>query len=152
MPTSYQAEQLIRANDLKLSDLTVDCELDIAFDGADEVDDQLVLIKGGGACQTQEKIVASAAKELYIIADYRKNSKQLGDQWSKGVPIEVIKMAHVLVKKKIEARFGGIANLRMAVNKAGPVVTDNGNVSLRNVSNRYFTFYVVRDRLVIYGR
>lgn len=46
-------------------------QLDIAIDGADEVDASLNLIKGGGACQTQEKAVAVAATNLYIIADYR---------------------------------------------------------------------------------
>lgn len=80
VPTSFQATQLIREHGLRLSDLVVHNELDIAIDGADEVDADLVLIKGGGACLLQEKIVASAAKEFIVIADYRKNSSQLGDQ------------------------------------------------------------------------
>ena len=52
--------------------------LDVCFDGADEVDEHLTLIKGGGACLTQEKIVAFTAAELIIVADYRKNSVKLG--------------------------------------------------------------------------
>eukprot|EP00066_Takifugu_rubripes_P026865 XP_011616131.1 PREDICTED: ribose-5-phosphate isomerase [Takifugu rubripes] len=64
------------------------------------------------------------------IADYRKDSKALGQQWKKGVPIEVIPMAHVPVGRTIVRRFGGVANLRMAVSKAGPVVTDNCNFIL----------------------
>ena len=46
-------------------------QLDIAIDGADEVDSSLNLIKGGGACQTQEKAIAGAAAEFYVIADFR---------------------------------------------------------------------------------
>ncbi len=122
-----KAKQLIREYNLKLSDLEESPELDVAFDGADEVDSKLVLIKGGGGCLTQEKIVASAAKNLIIIADFTKNSKRLGQNWTKGVPIEVIPMSHIIVKKKIEKLFGGVAELRMAKAKAGPVVTDNGN-------------------------
>lgn len=54
-------------------------QLDVCFDGADEVDENLVLIKGGGGCLTQEKIVAFTASELVIVADYRKNSIKLGN-------------------------------------------------------------------------
>jgi ribose 5-phosphate isomerase A len=130
VPTSFQAKQLIRENGLKLVDLEEYPELDVAIDGADEVDSNLVLIKGGGGCLTQEKIVASSAKELIVVADYRKNSSHLGQKWTQGVPIEVIPMAWVCVQKKMESLFGGKAVLRMAKAKAGPVVTDNGNFIL----------------------
>ena len=56
-----------------------------------------------------------------VIADYRKNSKTLGEQWKKGVPLEVIPEAYVPVSRKIE-QMGGKPKLRMGVNKAGPVV------------------------------
>lgn len=99
-------------------------------------------------CLTQEKIVAGCAKHFIVIADYRfvrkllerigamlmklnvswylltpcspprKDSKALGQQWKKGVPIEVIPMAYVPVSRTIARRFGGEANLRMAVSKA----------------------------------
>ncbi|MED6256796.1 hypothetical protein ATANTOWER_024295 [Ataeniobius toweri] len=104
--------------------------LDVAIDGADEVDAELTLIKGGGGCLTQEKIVASCSKYFVVIADYRKDSKALGQQWKKGIPIEVIPMAYVPVSRMIAKRFGGEVNLRMAISKAGPVVTDNGNFIL----------------------
>uniref|UniRef100_A0A8B9KW48 ribose-5-phosphate isomerase n=1 Tax=Astyanax mexicanus TaxID=7994 RepID=A0A8B9KW48_ASTMX len=104
--------------------------LDVAIDGADEVDASLTLIKGGGGCLTQEKIVAGCAKHFVVIADYRKDSKALGQQWKKGVPVEVIPMAYVPVSRTIARRFGGEAVLRMAVSKAGPVVTDNSNFIL----------------------
>ncbi|XP_069488309.1 ribose-5-phosphate isomerase [Ambystoma mexicanum] len=130
VPTSFQARQLILQNGLVLSDLDRNPELDVAIDGADEVDSDLNLIKGGGGCLTQEKIVAGCAKTFIVIADYRKDSKNFGDQWKKGVPIEVIPMAYVPVAKALASKFGGVADLRMAVSKAGPVVTDNGNFLL----------------------
>ncbi|XP_069779641.1 ribose-5-phosphate isomerase isoform X2 [Narcine bancroftii] len=139
VPSSFQARQLILQHDLPLSDLDRHPELDLAIDGADEVDCDLNLIKGGGGCLTQEKIIASCAKKLIVIADYRKDSKHLGEKWKKGVPIEVIPMACMPVRRKIVAKYGGNVELRMAVSKAGPVVTDNGNFILDwkfdNVSN-----------------
>ncbi|KAJ7313371.1 hypothetical protein JRQ81_004674 [Phrynocephalus forsythii] len=130
IPTSFQARQLILQNGLTLSDLDRHPELNVAIDGADEVDMDLNLIKGGGGCLTQEKIVAGYAKSFIVIADYRKKSKSLGEHWKKGIPIEVIPMAYVPITRAVTTRFGGVAELRMAVNKAGPVVTDNGNFLL----------------------
>ena len=54
--------------------------IDVAFDGADEIDTSLNCIKGGGACHLQEKLVASNAKLFYLVADHRKDSKVLGTQ------------------------------------------------------------------------
>ncbi|XP_063156460.1 ribose-5-phosphate isomerase isoform X2 [Candoia aspera] len=107
IPTSFQARQLILQNGLTLSDLDRHPELNVAIDGADEVDSDLSLIKGGG-----------------------KKSKNLGEQWKKGIPIEVIPMAYVPITRLLAKKFGGFTELRMAVNKAGPVVTDNGNFLL----------------------
>ncbi|KAB0360834.1 hypothetical protein FD754_004990, partial [Muntiacus muntjak] len=115
--------------DLQL-ELNLHPEIDLAIDGADEVDADLNLIKGGGGCLTQEKIVAGNASRFIVIADFRKDSKNLGDQWHKGIPIEVIPMAYVPVSRTVTQKFGGAIELRMAVNKAGPVVTDNGNFIL----------------------
>ncbi|XP_077419806.1 ribose-5-phosphate isomerase [Vanacampus margaritifer] len=130
VPTSFQARQLILQHGLMLSDLDRHPELDVAIDGADEVDADLTLIKGGGGCLTQEKIVASCARHFVVIADFRKDSKAIGQQWRKGVPIEVVPMAHVPVSRRIVQLFGGEVNLRMGVSKAGPVVTDNSNFIL----------------------
>ncbi|XP_070261943.1 ribose-5-phosphate isomerase [Myotis yumanensis] len=130
VPTSFQARQLILQYGLTLSDLDRHPEIDLAIDGADEVDADLNLIKGGGGCLTQEKIVAGYASRFIVIADFRKDSKNLGDQWHKGIPIEVIPMAYVPVSRAVTQKFGGVVELRMAVNKAGPVVTDNGNFIL----------------------
>ncbi|XP_033252292.1 ribose-5-phosphate isomerase-like [Drosophila miranda] len=104
--------------------------IDVAIDGADEVDSNMVLIKGGGGCLLQEKVVASCAKKFIVVADYTKKSLHLGEQWCKGVPIEVAPMAQVPIKLQIEAMFGGEVVLRMAKVKAGPIITDNGNFLL----------------------
>uniref|UniRef100_A0A1B6C7U5 Ribose-5-phosphate isomerase n=2 Tax=Clastoptera arizonana TaxID=38151 RepID=A0A1B6C7U5_9HEMI len=130
IPTSFQARQLIIENKLQLGDLETHSELDVTIDGADEVNSDLILIKGGGGCLTQEKIVASCAKKFIVIADYTKNSKSLGENYKKGIPVEVLPLAYNPVGKKIQTLYGGQANLRMAKMKAGPVVTDNGNFIL----------------------
>lgn len=130
VPTSFQARQLIVENNLNLGDLDRQPVLDVAIDGADEVDKDMVLIKGGGGCLLQEKIVASCAEKLIIIADYTKNSQKLGEQYKKGIPIEVVPMAYVPIREKVQKMFGGELQLRMAVAKAGPCVTDNGNFIL----------------------
>ncbi|KAL9538642.1 hypothetical protein MBANPS3_010778 [Mucor bainieri] len=130
VPTSFQSKLLILDNGLKLGSVEQNDVIDVTIDGADEVDDQLNAIKGGGACQFQEKLVAEAAKKFIIVADFRKESKRLGTQWRQGVPIEVVPLCYRTVMKKIEHGLSikpKQVNLRMAVKKAGPVVTDNGN-------------------------
>jgi ribose 5-phosphate isomerase A len=126
IPSSFQATQLIVSNGLTLGSLDQYPEVDITFDGADEIDDDLNLIKGGGGCQVQEKILAYNSKRVIIIADFNKDSKILGEKWKKGVPIEVIPGAYVPIMKKIK-KMKGVPTLRMGINKAGPIITDNGN-------------------------
>lgn len=126
IPTSFQSYQLIVQHGLKLGSLDSHPEIDVDIDGADEIDSDLNLIKGGGGCHVQEKIVASNSKELIIIADYRKDSEKLGEQWKKGIPIEVIPLGYVPVMLKIR-KMGSDVTLRMAKSKAGPVISDNGN-------------------------
>jgi len=126
IPTSFQSLQLIIESGLILVSLDQYPEIDLDIDGADEIDKDLNLIKGGGGCLVQEKIIASSSKELVIIADYTKKSEYLGEHWKRGVPIEVIPLAYVPITKKLE-NLGGIPKLRMAQAKAGPVISDNGN-------------------------
>nr|XP_002127897.1 ribose-5-phosphate isomerase-like [Ciona intestinalis] len=126
VPTSFQARELILKYKLSLSDLDRHSKLDVAIDGADEVDEQFTLIKGGGGCLTQEKIVAAAAKKFVVIADFRKKSTNLGENWKKGIPIEVVPMAILQIQNKIKEKYGGICTIRLAKSKAGPVITDNG--------------------------
>ncbi|MFX0080899.1 MAG: ribose 5-phosphate isomerase A [Candidatus Hodarchaeota archaeon] len=126
IPSSFQAYQLIIQNGLELVSLEQFPEIDIDLDGADELDKNLNLIKGGGGCLVQEKIVASNSKELIIIADFRKNSETLGTKWKKGIPIEVIPMSYFPIMNKLK-KLGGKPTLRMAKSKSGPLITDNGN-------------------------
>ncbi len=126
IPTSFQSHQLIVENGLTLVTLDQYPEIDLDIDGADEIDKSLNLIKGGGGCLVQEKIIASSSKKLVIIADYTKKSEVLGENWRNGVPIEVIPLAYVPIMKRLE-KLGGKPVLRMAQAKVGPVVSDNGN-------------------------
>ncbi|XP_003484780.1 ribose-5-phosphate isomerase [Bombus impatiens] len=130
VPTSFQARQLILNNHLRLGDLESYPQLDCAIDGADEVDSDMNIIKGGGGCLLQEKIVASCASQFIIIADYTKNSQKLGENYKQGIPIEVVPMAYTVIQKRIEDNYGGFVKVRMALAKAGPVITDNGNFIL----------------------
>lgn len=128
IPTGFQLKQLIIDNGLTLGSIEQFPEVDIAFDGADECDEKLNLIKGGGACLFQEKLVAVASKKFIVVADYRKKSEALGTQWTQGVPVEIVPNAYAKVTldlqklgaKEVILRLGGSS-------KAGPVVTDNNN-------------------------
>lgn len=124
VPTSYQTAFLLIQNGIPLTTLNEHPELDIAIDGADEIDAVLNLIKGGGAALTQEKIVDSMAKKFIIIADESKNVKKLGEKMP--IPIEVLPMALACVNKRLKT-YSHEFKLREAVKKLGPVITDNGN-------------------------
>lgn len=127
VPTSFQSKILCQANGIRVKDPQDCTELDLAIDGADEVDPQLNAIKGGGAAHTREKIVAAMAKQFVIIVDDSKLVPELGSTFP--VPVEIIPSAFSFVKTTIEA-WGGEATLRMGVKKDGPVVTDNGQFVL----------------------
>ncbi|KNC50642.1 ribose 5-phosphate isomerase A [Thecamonas trahens ATCC 50062] len=128
VPTSFQSQQLIVEAGLVLSDLNQTPELDVAFDGADEIDGELNAIKGGGAAHTQEKLVAANAKTLILLVDESKDTGALGTKWA--VPIEVLPGAWVVAKAALVKAGATSVVLRMAKAKAGPVVTDNGNFVL----------------------
>lgn len=125
IPTSFQAEVLARQYGIPLTTLDVVDRIDIAIDGADEVDPQKNLIKGGGAAHTREKIVDSLAEQFIVVVDSSKVVDRLGSTFK--LPVEVMPMAYVPVMRAIE-KLGGIPELRMGVKKAGPVVTDQGNM------------------------
>jgi ribose 5-phosphate isomerase A len=123
--TSFQAEVLAKKYNIPLSTLDRVDHIDIAIDGADEVDPKKNLIKGGGAAHTQEKIVDSLAKKFIVVVDGNKIVDALGS--TVPVPVEVIPKALFPVMKKL-AELGGSTDLRMGVRTAGPVVTDQGNL------------------------
>ena len=122
VPTSYQSFFLGRDSGIQITTLE-EHDVDIAVDGADEVDPKLNLIKGGGAAHTIEKIVDESAKKFVVIVDGSKIVNELGRF---PVPVEVIPQATRTVKEHL-LNMGGIPQLRMAERKDGPVVTDNGN-------------------------
>lgn len=129
-PTGAQSEELIEAAGLAMqpiNKLPSGQQLDVAFDGADEVDEDLNLIKGGGACLWQEKLVATAAKKFVCVADFRKLSPRLGTNWKHGIPIEVLPMAAPRVLDELK-RIGSLSpKVRLGLpGKAGAIVTDNG--------------------------
>jgi len=136
VPTGFQATNLILENKLPLSSLMSDPVIDVAIDGADEVNSLLTVIKGGGAAHFQEKLVAYNAKKFVIIADYRKDSEKLGEKWKKGVPVSIYPAALQVVLKQLEKIKESLPVqtcnpvLRMATKKAGPVVTDDGALIL----------------------
>ncbi|CAG8560172.1 9102_t:CDS:2 [Dentiscutata heterogama] len=127
IPTSFQSRLLIINNGLNLGEIDQYHEIDITIDGADEVDENLNAIKGGGACHLREKVVAEISKKFIIVADYTKRSTVLGEKWIKGIPIEVIPFCYTLVLNSLKLLGCQNFNLRMAKNKAGPIITDNGN-------------------------
>ncbi len=125
IPTSFQAEVLAKQYGIPLTTLDATDHIDIAIDGADEVDPQKNLIKGGGAAHTREKIVDSLAEQFIVVVDSSKIVERLGSSFP--VPVEVIPMAIAPVMRAIE-KLGGKPELRMGVRKAGPVITDQGNM------------------------
>ncbi len=122
IPTSYQSSMLASRWNIPITSLE-EHEIDLAVDGADEVDEEFNLIKGGGAAHTMEKIVDYSAKKFYVIVDPSKYVEQLG---AFPVPVEVIPKAFKPVIRELED-MGGNCEIRMAEHKDGPVITDNGN-------------------------
>jgi len=127
VPTSFQASVLAKKYGIPLVTLDDIDGIDIAIDGADEVDPQKNLIKGGGAAHTREKIVDSLAKEFIVVVDSSKMVDRLGSTFA--LPIEVLPIAVTPVTHAIE-KLGGKPELRMGIKKDGPVITDQGNMVL----------------------
>jgi len=125
--TSFQSEVLALELNIPLIDLSSVSRIDLAIDGADEVDPGFQLIKGGGACHVREKLVASKANKLLIVVDETKLVQNLNESFP--LPVEVLPNAWKQVKEVI-SEMNGNSTLRMATKKAGPVVTDQGNLIL----------------------
>jgi ribose 5-phosphate isomerase A len=136
IPSSQRTKQLAESAGIPLTSLEEFPDIDVTIDGADEIDPELQLIKGGGGALLREKIVASASKRMVVIADSSKRVQILGKF---PLPVEVIPMAEPLLSKKITA-LGASVNLRLkkigAVEGSGkphryangdPFVTDEGH-------------------------
>ena len=124
VPSSSQAFLLAVRSGVPLTTLDEYPVLDLDIDGADEVDPKLDLVKGGGGALTREKIVASAAKKVVIVADETKLVEKLGSTFK--VPVEVLPFALATATENIK-KLGGKPFLRESKGKVGAVVTDNGN-------------------------
>ncbi|KAG6042260.1 hypothetical protein E4U41_000004 [Claviceps citrina] len=133
VPTGSQSKGLIRMAGLNMCNVDErplvggqPVALDVAFDGADEVDEDLNLIKGGGGCLFQEKLVATAANKFIAVADSRKRSPRLCTKW-KTIPIEVLPLAAPDVLRRLRAMGSPSPVVRSGLpSKAGECVTDNG--------------------------
>jgi len=122
IPTSVHTRELAASLGIPLTTLDECPQIDVTIDGADEVDPELRLIKGGGGALLREKIVASASKQLVIIAD---SSKQVPVLGKFPLPVDVIPFAQTLVAKEISA-LGAAVKLRTD-SSGRPFVTDEGH-------------------------
>ena len=130
VPTSFQTSIECERLGIPLYTLNskeIGGKLDLTIDGADEVDPQNRLIKGGGGALLLEKIVAYASSYYAIVVDELKMVENLGIKFP--VPVEVVPEARVCVKTALE-KLGAEVVLREALRKAGPVITDHGNLLL----------------------
>lgn len=124
VPTSLQIKIEAEKSSLLIADESRIPDIDIVFDGADQIDGKYNMIKGGGGALLREKILISSAKKVVIVADAAK----FVQSFSRSVPIEVHPMARSAVSKKL-AEMGGQPALR-TLDKGYPFVTENGNIIL----------------------
>lgn len=122
VPTSQATEELARNLGIPLTDLDTHPVLDLAIDGADEIDGQLRLIKGGGGALLREKIVASVAQRFIVIVDATKQVAQLGQ--TAPLPVEIVPLAVTPVSRRLEA-LGAAVRLRRSGNNV--FFTENCN-------------------------
>ena len=124
VPTSLQIKIEAEKSGLRVADENRIPDIDIVFDGADQIDNKFNMIKGGGGALLREKILISSAKKVVIVADESKFVQSFG----RSVPIEVHPMARSAVAKKL-AEMDGKPALR-TLDKGYPFVTENGNIIL----------------------
>jgi ribose 5-phosphate isomerase A len=126
IPSSERTDKLARQLDIPLTDLDAHPEIDLTIDGADEVDPDLNVIKGGGGALLREKIIAQASRRNIIIVDESKLSPRLGTTWA--LPIEVVPFARNTEQVYLES-IGGSVTLRVDENES-PFLTDQQNIIL----------------------
>lgn len=126
VPTSLQTTQLATQLAIPLTTLDEHPELDLAVDGADEVDDDLNLIKGAGGALLREKIVAASAARFLVVVDDSKIVRQLGARFP--VPVEVVPFGHIPATRALEG-LGARVTLRRGA-EGRMRLSDNGNYLL----------------------
>lgn len=122
IPTSIGTRDLAQGLGIPLTTLDQFQEIDVTIDGADEINPQLCLIKGGGGALLREKVIASASRKLVIIAD---SSKQVAVLGKFPLPVEVIAFAQPLIEKRIAGLGAEVRERLSADGKA--FVTDEGH-------------------------
>jgi ribose 5-phosphate isomerase A len=125
IPSSLQTEQAARELGIPLTGLEAHPRIDITIDGADEVDPNLNLIKGGGGALLREKVLAQASRCNIIIVDESKLSDRLGTRWA--LPVEVVPFARAVEEQFLKS-LGATVALRTRNGRA--VATDQGNLLL----------------------
>ncbi len=125
VPTSFEVHKLAQEKGISIKTLNEVDSIDLTIDGADEIDPQWQLIKGGGNALLQEKMVAAASRKLVIIADHTKMVKQLGRY---PLPVEVIPYGWKQVQRKVEQFYKIHTSLREKNDQ--PLVTDHGHYIL----------------------
>ncbi len=125
VPTSIVTEQEARSLGIPLATLDEQPAIDITIDGADEVDPNLDVIKGGGGALLREKLVAQASRRMVVIVDESKLSAQLGTKFY--VPVEVVTFGWGSQARFLQT-LGAVVKLR--VKEGNPFVTDQGNYIL----------------------
>jgi ribose 5-phosphate isomerase A len=126
IPSSRQTEELALALSIPLTTLDAHPEIDLTIDGADEVDMDLNLIKGGGGALLREKVLAQASQRMIVIVDESKRSKRLGTRWP--LPVEVLPFARQVEENYMKS-LGATIKLRPGP-EGGPFKTDEGNFIL----------------------
>ena len=128
VPTSNKTREQAQAEGLKLISMDDAGRLDITIDGADEFDQSMNLIKGGGGAHLQEKIVAFGSDRMVVIADETKKVNKLGKF---PLPVEVLKFGSALSQKQIQelliAQNYSDFTVQMRMEKNKPFITDEGN-------------------------
>ena len=128
VPTSKKTREQAQAEGLKLISMDDAGRLDITIDGADEFDQSMNLIKGGGGAHLQEKIVAFGSDRMVVIADETKKVNKLGKF---PLPVEVLKFGSASSQKQIEelliAQNYRDFTVQMRMEKNKPFITDEGN-------------------------
>jgi ribose 5-phosphate isomerase A len=122
VPTSLQIKLVAEQSGIHIISADQTSKIDAVFDGADQIDSQKNLIKGGGGALLRENILISSAKHVIIMADSTKFVKYL----NRTVPVEVHPFARSTVKKFIE-KLGGRPDLR-TIDRGYPFITENGNI------------------------
>jgi ribose 5-phosphate isomerase A len=129
-PTSFQTQlecEKLRIPSYSLNSPELEGGLDLTIDGADEIDPEHRLIKGGGGALLIEKLAACVSAAYVIAADETKLVEHLGIAFP--LPVEVIPEARVPVSRSLE-KLGAVVALREALRKAGPVISEHGNIFL----------------------